>query len=464
MIKRNKLFLVLIIILLPLTLWGQKVYTLQEIRELGIKNSRKEKMAIEKENQAEELYKSISTNYFPKISAYTLGGYNSGSWNKEIRGKDLFDASSKILNNQQLAQKYPIIYNKIEEILNKSIKTINIKSDFFYTAGIKLEQAIFLGGKIIIGQQMAQVGKNVALYKKELVHQEVIVEVEEAYWNCLRTQELVSASQKYVELISEFYRMIQDAVEVGIKHPNDAMKVSVKKNEAELKLMRAKHMHKLAVTNLCYLTGIPSTTEIKISSKELAQETTIPLAKSIDLQLRPEYNLLKSQVEYKEKQLKLSRSNFFPTIGFRASYDYRYGGKFNEQTLFDNGSFTALISINLPITHFGENIHKLNIAKSEYQEALLQKEELGQKMQLEIQLLYNKLNESIKEVEYTKKSLETASKNVKLSRDLYDVGEETLANYLEAQTLWQKAWAEHINAQAMLQINNTKYLKGIGVL
>ncbi len=462
--KRKNLFTIIVIALLPLSVFGQRVYSLQEIRELGIKNSRKERMAIEKENQAAELYKSISSNYFPKLSVYTLGGYNSGSWQREIRGKDLFNSSSKILNNEKFAQKYPIIYDKVEEILNKSIKTINIESDFFCTAGIKLEQPIFLGGKIILGQKMAETGKNVALYKKKLVHQEVLVELEEAYWNCLRSQELVTASKKYVELISEFSRIVQDAVEVGLKHPNDAMKVAVKKNEAELKLMRAEHMHKLAVTNLCYLTGIPSNSEIKLSSKELSQEVSTPLSQTPNLHLRPEYNLLDSQLDYKDKMLKLSKSNFYPTIGFRASYDYRYGGKINDQTLFDNGSFTALISINVPITHFGENIHKLNIAKSEYQEALLQKEELSQKMELEVQLLRNKLSEAIKELEYTKKALKTANENVKLSRNLYDVGEETLANYLEAQTLWQKAWAEHINAQAMLQINHTKYLKGIGEL
>jgi outer membrane protein TolC len=68
------------------------------------------------------------------------------------------------------------------------------------------------------------------------------------------------------------------------------------------------------------------------------------------------------------------------------------------------------------------------------------------------------------EVALTARSLEQAKENMRVSTDLYNAGMETLANYLEAQTVWQCAWMEHINAQTRQRFNLTYYLKAVGKL
>jgi outer membrane protein TolC len=41
---------------------------------------------------------------------------------------------------------------------------------------------------------------------------------------------------------------------------------------------------------------------------------------------------------------------------------------------------------------------------------------------------------------------------------------ETLSNYLEAQTVWQRARMEHVNALTQQRLNQTYYLKATGKL
>jgi len=50
------------------------------------------------------------------------------------------------------------------------------------------------------------------------------------------------------------------------------------------------------------------------------------------------------------------------------------------------------------------------------------------------------------------------------SRRQYEKGMETLAGYLEAQTLWQQAWLENIEANINLRLNETYYKKATGTL
>ena len=64
----------------------------------------------------------------------------------------------------------------------------------------------------------------------------------------------------------------------------------------------------------------------------------------------------------------------------------------------------------------------------------------------------------------TAEALVQAAENLSVSKEQFDVGLETLTNHLEAQSLWQKAWAENIDAKAQLRLNETIYLKASGQL
>ena len=85
-------------------------------------------------------------------------------------------------------------------------------------------------------------------------------------------------------------------------------------------------------------------------------------------------------------------------------------------------------------------------------------------MELELAKAFDKCKESELEVRLTARSLEQAQENMKVSGDQYAEGMETLANYLEAQTVWQRARTEHINAQTRRRLNHTYYLKAAGIL
>ena len=67
-------------------------------------------------------------------------------------------------------------------------------------------------------------------------------------------------------------------------------------------------------------------------------------------------------------------------------------------------------------------------------------------------------------MEITQKSLKQAEENMKMSKQQYEVGMELLTNYLEAQSIWQQAYADEINARCSHFIATSKYLKASGLL
>lgn len=62
------------------------------------------------------------------------------------------------------------------------------------------------------------------------------------------------------------------------------------------------------------------------------------------------------------------------------------------------------------------------------------------------------------------RSLEQAEENMKVSGKQYEVGLETLSDYLEAQMLWQQAYQTRVDAHFQLYVNYIAYLKAAGQL
>ena len=85
-------------------------------------------------------------------------------------------------------------------------------------------------------------------------------------------------------------------------------------------------------------------------------------------------------------------------------------------------------------------------------------------MLLELMQAANNLDEARLETELSERSLEQAEENMKVSGKQYEVGLETLSDYLEAQVLWQQAYQTKVDAHFQLYVNYVAYLKEAGQL
>ncbi|MFA6759391.1 MAG: TolC family protein, partial [Bacteroidales bacterium] len=340
-----------------------------------------------------------------------------------------------------------------------------------YNGALRIEQPIYTGGKVTAAYKMAQTGYQMAQVNQELSQYEVILLCDQAYWNCVKAKAIIETTRQIKETLIELERMVKNAVEEGMTHRKELLTVQVKMNEANLNLTRAQNGYNLAIMNLNHITGIPlnSSTEVTDSFETqgniAAEQSGLDIIEStFDITLRPEYRLLSKQVEMKKLQENLVRSEFLPNVGVMGAYGYTNGLKMNNEKLLDGANFAALLSINIPIFHWGEGKNKIKEAKLESSIAQMQLNNSQQKMTLEATKAINQLNEAKLEVALTTKSVEQAKENMEVSKERYSAGMETLANYMEAQTMWQNAISNYITAKASLNLTKTKYLKATGKL
>ena len=320
-----------------------------------------------------------------------------------------------------------------------------------------------MGGKIRAAHQAAKFGEELADENIRLNRSEVLVELEQAYWQCVRVGELVTVARKYKSVVNELVKNLEDAQQAGMAPVNDVLKAQVKYNEALLQEQQAEHGHKLAQMNLCRLVGLDLNTVLELTDSLSATVSPEILALPDELEQRPDYNMLEKQVEMKRKEVNVTRSDFLPQVGVSAGYGYGGGIKLNGDDS-RSGSFSAMASVEIPIFHWGEGRNKVRIAKAEEEMSRLNKEKLGEMMRLEIAGNRFKLTDAQTRVRLTESALKQAEENLKVSRDQYEVGMENLTNLLEAQAQWQQAWSDWVDAKASLKLSETEYLKAIGKL
>jgi outer membrane protein TolC len=333
-----------------------------------------------------------------------------------------------------------------------------------YLAGVMLEQPVYTGGKISAGNKMASIGIEMADENVELEQMNTIEESDNAYWTYISVSQKVKLAQQAVDMLTKLVEKASDAKEVGLSNRNDLLKAQVEHNNAKLNLQKAKNGLELSRMNLCRITGLPLNTEI------VAVDTAVPVQPPAELALkeetitgRPEYQLLQKNVAMQEQNIRMAKADFLPTAGFQAAYSHIGGIEFTG-TDFTNTSLNVLASVKIPLFHWGEGVKKIKAARLDKEIQQLELEKNTQLLQLEAQQARLNVMLAWERIQMNETAVAQAKENLRVTRDNYEVGMETITELLMAQTNWQKAYSEWIDSRTEYKMKETAWLKSTGRL
>jgi len=430
---------------------AQETLTLQQCLDLAVQNNKQIAASQEQTRQYMYTQKSTYGYFFPDIYASGNGLYSS------IKGSyDVESAALPVVAYDEAGNMTPLgTYAYFPGM------SLNYNARSLYQAGINVDQPLFMGGKLTAAYRMSKLGYSMAQLNEAIVSNDVMLETSRAYADVVKAASLRQVALSYCELLKELEKNVENAKKHGLKANNDVLKVRVKLNQGELNVKKAENALRLAKMNLCRLIGKPLDADIAVSD-DLPQVEKVAL-QAADVSGRPEYSVLSQKVQMAREQVKLQRAEILPQVGVRGSYNYYYGLKLNDKTLLNRGGFAVLLNVRVPIYHFGERIHKINAAKAQLVQAEMEQADLTDKMTLELTQAMNNLEEAKIETDIAGRSLEQAEENMRLSKKRYEVGLETLSDYLEAQALWQEAYQTKIDARFSAYITYLNYLKAVGM-
>lgn len=437
--------------------------TLQECRSMAIENSEVVKIANENINKAQGEKIAAKSAWFPNISVDALGVYSKQEFQQDIVLPTAVPdpATGELVPNVMVdpSTGIPITGPDGNPIYNVyGYLPFELTINGGAVAGVSAEQPIYAGGKIIAGNKMAQIGENMAFANKELKEAELLYYTDQYYYQYLSIKEKVKLAKEYQKLLEELARVVNDSYETGMTNRNELLKVQVKYNDALLQVQKAETGLALSQMSLCRVLGLDLNSSIVVNDSITNIQFSLDSIHSFSATDRIEYQLLSEQVNMAEQKIKMTRGDYMPTVGVSIGYNYFMIGLDNMDN-YDQHGYSALATVSIPITTFGERKGKMKAAKADCNIRQLELEQNTKYLQLEIeQARLNYIN-AYTQVEMTQVSLEQAYENMRISDDNYSLGMETIVNLLEAKAEWQKSYSNKIDALTNYKIQESNLLR-----
>lgn len=423
--------------------------SIRQCREMALVSSEEMKIAGYLNEQAKVEKQIARTAGLPKLSASGTYGY----LNSDIA-----------LGLPEMELKIPIMGTEVD-LSGMIPETMNVGiNSGIYMIGATLQQPIFTGGRIATGNKMAEKGMEITEENSNMTRMSIIAEAEKAYWTYFSMKDKINLLNQYEALLDTLYQSVSDMISVKMATGNDLLKISSRRSNIRYQKQKAVNGMELCRMQLCRIIGVDPETKIRLTdsiSKENSQVTD----HSYDLTLRPEYRMLQKQVELKELGIKNARGEYLPTVGLMAGYSYLGKMEMGGVSMrMDRPSALVMLSVNIPLFNFGEGAKKIRNAKISRE---IQQEELNKNSSLltiEIEHAKRNLQDASLLIMTAESALAEAEASLRSIRDNYEVGMGTLLDLLDAQTQWQEAYNNSIDARVEHKINEIEFLRVTGRL
>lgn len=343
-----------------------------------------------------------------------------------------------------------------------------------YVAGLNLTQPIYVGGQITAANRLARLGKECQQENLRKTRAEVLAEVDKSYYTLISVSQKVRMLEAFLRQMNGLIEKLRASVSAELATGNDMLRVEAKRSEVEYQLQKARNGAELCRLALGNALGLPITEQVVPIDTVFSVEAISQLDENFEL--CPELSLLKKNVEVKETLAKKERSNFLPTIALSVGYSYYGNLKMRGTTMQPDGTpyqfeqkFSddipmAMLSVSIPIFHWGSEFKKAKKARLDVTAAQLDLQKNRRLLSIEVRQAVQNVTSGYQMVQTAQTGQQQADENLRVMQLKYDCSMATLTDLLDAQAQWQQAHSNLIEAQAQYKIYQTEYLRATGRL
>ena len=449
-------------------------WSLDSLRARAVSNNKSLLMAGQKKVAASYTRKSAATNYLPKVSA--TGAYMYTSRELSL----LSDEQKHTLSNigtglSAMVPNLAPMSSTINSVGQGVVDALHTDTRNAGIVAVTLTQPIYKGGKIRAYNKITQYAEEAAgtLYDKEL--QDIIVDVDEAYWNLVALYSKKKLAEGYKALVDKLEGDVEKLVKEGMATKADLLSVKVKVNEAGVTLIQVNNGIELSRMNLCRICGLDMNEPVEVEDAIDEKNQNANIMGQVDMfssksdnlvqqaeSNRKELQALGLQNRIYDEKIKLARAEYLPKVALMGGYLASNPSVFNSFERKMKGMWNVGITLNVRILTWGDRSYKVKSAKAEALMHRYETEEVKEKIELQVNQCRQKLQESMERYQTTLRSVDEAEENLRYANLGMKEGVITLSNVMEAQTAWLKAKSEWVNAQVDVRLANLYLRKAVG--
>lgn len=487
---------------------AQRVLTLDSCRALALRNNKQLQVSRLNKSMAEYSRKSARTQYLPKVDA--VAGYEYFSREINLLSKDqksalrnigttgVQDASGVLSTgiSDQLtgmvqqgtltaaqAQQLGGFLNQFANgpvsqyaaglgntIGQKVVDALHTDTHNLFGGSIFLRQPLYMGGAVTAANRMADITADMADDNIMLKNQSTLYNIDQAYWTVVSLRQKQKLAYSYRDLVKRLDEDVQKMIKQGVATRADGLKVQVRVNEADMQITQVDDGLVLAKMLLCQLCGLPMSEDVTLADEDkdqidtstaVAAETFTP---DSDVSSRPEVRLLQHSVSLGEQNTKLVRAAYLPHLALTGGYSLTNPNVFNGFQKRFSGVWNVGVLLQVPVWNWFDGKYKIRATKAATGMARLELADAQEKINLQITQGRFKLKEARKKLTMAEKNIASAEENLRCAQVGFKEGVMESTDVLAAQTAWQQAQSQKIDAQVEVKLAQVNLEKALGIL
>ncbi len=476
-----------LLVLLPLSGECQRVLTLDSCRAMALRNNKQMGVAKMKQEVSANLRKSARTKYLPHVSA--LGGYVWMSREISLLDNDKKDALNNLGTNaaaslsssiSSIASQLPAATQaKIAQdmaqftgALNQTgqglVNALRTDTKNMFAGAIMVTQPVFMGGAITAVNKIADINEEMAANSLEMKRQGTLYNIEQAYWQVVSLRHKQKLAESYVALVKKLKDDVQKMIDQGVAIKGDGLSVGVRVNEAEMALTQVTDGLELSKMLLCQLCGLPVDEKITLADEEsenlsMTQNSPNSLS-SLNYDNRPELKVLQNTVNLSEQTTNVLKAGNLPQVLVTGGYALSNPNTFNGFEKKFGGFFNLGVLVRVPIWNWGDVKHKVRASKGATAIANLELDEARELIELQVNQSNFKVKEAQKKLTMAQSNVANANENLRMANLAFKEGTASFTTVMEAQTAWNLAQSQKIDAEIGVKLSEVELQKALGIL
>lgn len=489
-----------------ITVQGQRVLNLDSCRALALRNNKQVNVSRLSKEVAVNTRKATRTKALPKVDV--VAGYQFSSRDINLLSKSQKTALSNIGTstvNKITGDLSGSISGSITDLVTQGVITpdqaqqlgtllqqmgngpisqyasafgnalgkevvdaLQTKTQHVFGGAIMLRQPVYLGGAITAANRMADITESMADNDLDMKRQATLYTIDQTYWTVVSLKQKQKLAVSYRDLVKKLDDDVHRMIKEGVATRADGLKVDVKVNEADMQITQVEDGLSLARMLLCQLCGLPMDEEVLLADedKEQLSVATCDFSQPADstLSTRPEVRLLQNAVEMSQQATKLVRSAYLPHIALTAGYMLSNPNLYNGFQRNFSGAFNIGVMVQVPVWNWFEGKYKVNASKAATAMAQMDLSDTQEKIHLQVAQSRYKVKEAYKRLSMAEKNIKSAEENLRCAQVGFREGVMESTDVLAAQTAWQQAQSQKIDAEVDMKLSQVNLQKALGLL
>jgi outer membrane protein TolC len=333
-----------------------------------------------------------------------------------------------------------------------------------YGPAVSIIQPIYNGGVLRSQLNFAQALDDRSNANHEDTRQQVIFDTYSAYFDVLKSQELLALAEESKRSAQEHLASTSKMLEVGMRARNEVLRFEVALATAENALIVAQNNVELARASLNRVMGRELERDFTLTPVE---DVSWQAPRTLDEQMQsainnnPGLRMIRSNVSAQSANVGLARSALLPKVNLLYSYSWEA----NDTWAFDSiKSWSLGVVAIVPLFHSFQDYAGLQREREALQQMNRLQEDYESAVQLQVQQSSLNLAAAEKRIAIAEKTVEEAAENVRIVNNSYQVGLLSSLDVVDAEVINIQAKARRIEARYDFFLAKAQLARAMGVL